>query len=174
MLIGLAGPAHVGKTTIAKDLEAGYSFKILSYAAPLKEALVTLTGFPMHVFTDEHEKYIPRDLFGGQTSRDAMQKFGTEFCRNMLSEDFWLKLMLLKLESETGHVVIDDVRFQDEADLIMNQGGVVIDLYREGVEFSKDHQSEMGVHAPYHILLPNGAMKSKLHVRRELGGYGLI
>lgn len=42
-------------------------------------------------------------------------------------------------------VVIDDVRFEPEAALVRELGGLVVHLRREGVAFRRDHNSEQGV-----------------------------
>ncbi|WP_252178385.1 hypothetical protein [Endozoicomonas sp. 4G] len=42
-------------------------------------------------------------------------------------------------------VVIDDVRFEPEAALVRELGGLVVHLRREGVRFRRDHNSEQGV-----------------------------
>jgi hypothetical protein len=168
-IIGLAGPAFVGKTTIADSLS--YYTKI-SYAEPLKDALIALTGMPRSVFYDKDEKLVQRELFDGKTSRKIMQMFGTEFCRNMIAKDFWIRLMRKKLtDHKFTNFVIDDVRFQDEADLIIELGGIVVNLTRDGVEFSRDHESEMGVRATFDLVLPDGVGNGISHFLRALEGY---
>lgn len=42
-------------------------------------------------------------------------------------------------------VVIDDVRFESEATLVRELGGLVVHLQREGSAFRRDHNSEQGV-----------------------------
>ena len=171
-IIGLSGPAFVGKTTIADSL-TGYTKR--SYAEPLKTALTVLTGLPEKTFYDKDEKLIPRDLFNGKTSREVMQLFGTEFCRHMIAEDFWLKLMSKKL-TEHPHTkfVIDDVRFDDEADLIRSLGGVVVELARDGVEYANDHASEAGVVADMKVVLPSGTYFGTQHFLKEMRGFGIL
>jgi len=168
-IIGLAGPAFVGKTTIADSL---LNHRKISYAKPLKDALISLTGLPPKVFYDKDEKLVPQELFDGKTSRKIMQLFGTEFCRNMIAKDFWIRLMRKKLtDHKHTSFVIDDVRFQDEADLIIELGGIVVNLTRDGVEFSRDHESEMGVRATFDLVLPDGVEAGVYHFLKVLKEY---
>jgi Deoxynucleotide monophosphate kinase len=174
MIIGLAGPAFVGKSTVAEYLRDRYGYQILSYATPLKEALITLTSLHRDNFYTEEGKLRPRTLFGGKTPREVMQLFGTEFCRNMIVQDFWLRLMKGRLLGIEGDAVIDDVRFQDEGHLITRAGGVVINLTREDVEFEGNHASEVGIDSNYSIALPQGIAEANIFLDRELRGYGII
>jgi hypothetical protein len=42
-------------------------------------------------------------------------------------------------------VVIDDVRFEAEAQMIRTLGGRIVHLQRRGVEYRRDHNSEHGI-----------------------------
>lgn len=175
MIIGLSGPAFVGKSTVAGNIIERHGGVVLSYASPLKDALITLTGFDRKIFTDKDEKLIPRMLFGGKSSRQVMQLFGTEFCRMMLREDFWLILMSCRIANYPDeNIVIDDVRFQDEANLIQESGGFVIELSRASVKYDRSHASEQGVVADYHINLPLGLTEAKNFLLKEISGFGAI
>ena len=159
-IIGLAGLARVGKTTIAEYLRDNHGYTILSFATPLKEALVALTDLPMEYFTDQDLKHEPLSTFSGKSPREVMQLFGTDFCRNMIAEDFWCNLMHNKILNTQSNVVIDDIRFQDEADLITSLGGVVVNLHRKSVERDSDHVSENGVHATMDIAMGDGVFNA--------------
>lgn len=140
MLIGLAGKAGVGKTTIANLLRDRRNFQVTSYAVPLKAALVEMTGLPLRYFTDIELK--ETTLGFGKTPRQLMQLFGTEFVREMVFEDFWIWRMQQFLEERANsvdgqllwgdrHIVIDDCRFNNETKLVRDCGGVVVHLERK-------------------------------------------
>lgn len=75
-LVGLAGSAGTGKTTIGEEFENEQAFKLLSYAYPLKQALIKMTGLAPKWFYDID--YKEREIPGlGVTPRIMMQKFGT-------------------------------------------------------------------------------------------------
>ncbi len=144
MLIGLTGPAGVGKTTIAREITKQIGGAVLSYAAPMKMCLSVMTGLSMEYFTDIKlkEKVIPEI---NKTPRQLMQLFGTEFARKMIVSDFWIWRMLEELKKfEYSHIYIDDIRFENEASLVRNQGGTVVHLRRvyDPVTTQTEHASE--------------------------------
>jgi len=146
MLIGLAGGVGVGKTSIARELERHSDFIIMSYAQPLKAALTALTGLPMEFFTEIELKEKPLEF--GKSPRQMMQLMGTEFVRAMVSEDFWTWRMRQRIESREGcHIIIDDVRFNNEADLVRKMGGRVVHLFRdfECPTLHTKHRSEQAI-----------------------------
>ncbi len=147
MLIGLTGPAGVGKTTIAREITKQIGGAVLSYAAPMKMCLSVMTGLSMEYFTDIKlkEKVIPEI---NKTPRQLMQLFGTEFARKMIVSDFWIWRMLEELKKfEYSHVYIDDIRFENEASLVRNQGGTVVHLKRnyKAVTTETGHASEQPI-----------------------------
>ena len=130
-VIAFAGPAGVGKTTIAHAFSGVYNGKILSFAKPLKQSLSVLTGLPPKYFDkiELKEKQIP-----GLTDspRTLMQKFGTEFVRDMVHPNFWIWRMKNLIDKEKKcNIIIDDVRFDNEAQFIRDYGGILIHLERE-------------------------------------------
>lgn len=148
MLVGLAGPAGVGKTTIANLLVKYMGFERLAYADPLKWSLVSLTGLPIQHFTDPKlkESAIP-EL--GKSPRQLMQLFGTEFVRGMVYDDFWVWRMSERLpyKMDYKNVVIDDCRFENETALVRERGGQVIHLERnfESPTIHTSHESEQSL-----------------------------
>lgn len=169
MLIGMAGTIESGKTTAADYLNEKYEFSIASYATPLKMACKELTGLPMEYFTDMDLKNESIDLLNGKTSRQLMQMFGTEFVRNMINPDFWIDRMRNKLTTgntslniTSGYnVVIDDVRFANEAKLIRDLGGKVIYIFR-GDSKLPTHASEQ-MDFPIDFTVDNNFSKTVLY-----------
>ena len=93
--------------------------------------------------------------------RHVLQIIGTEWGREQVHPDIWVKHTLSNIETYYGSravlgfqsqdaVVISDCRFVNEAALIQNNGGVVIKVVRGGL--SKDafsgHASEMELDSP--------------------------
>jgi hypothetical protein len=71
-----------------------------------------------------------------------MQHVGTEIFRNRIDSKFWINAMETALKNSPGLVVIDDVRFQDEANLIKKLGGRVVFVDRPGHANKDLHSSE--------------------------------
>ena len=122
-LIGLTGPAGVGKTSVAEYLEYHVDYKIISFAGPLKRMLEQITD-PSAIYGSLTEKNRPRDELGGRSGRYAMQTLGTEWGREMMCSDLWVKAWRYNYAKHLAYVeamslphdlvVVDDIRFPEE------------------------------------------------------------
>lgn len=159
-LIGITGPAGSGKDSVAIELVAKFSFQSYSFAAPLKRGLSAMFGIPEYEFYDRDikEQIIP---WMGMSRRKLMQIAGTEFARNMIADDIWLRLadrfieneikvhedlLLQTFRAETElRIVISDVRFENEAEWVRDKGGEVWHVHRLHTVPVELHSSEAGV-----------------------------
>lgn len=125
-LIGLCGAAGSGKSTVAGFLEA-QGYVRLRFAHPLKammRALLHSAGMDEVTAsrcTDGDLKERPLGELLGATPRHAMQTLGTEWGRQYIHPELWVALTMGRAErmvAEGKRVVIDDVRFPNEADRI--------------------------------------------------------
>ena len=143
MIVGLAGGKGCGKSSVARIMERKFGYKILSFASPIKDMLKAM-GLRDAELNDPKLKEIVLDEYG-KSPREIMQLLGTEFARNMLSEDIWVTAMKRKIEPGMK-VVIDDVRFQNEARFIRDSGGSVVEVRRTRLDENADmHISEAGI-----------------------------
>lgn len=145
MIIGLYSPApQCGKTTVANVLQE-YGFGRVPFAAPLKrmacEFLENL-GYregeaARMVFHDKHE------LVGevGVTVRHLLQTLGTEWGRDCIHPDVWIRCWEAQ-SSRYERVVVDDVRFENEAAAIKRKGGVLWQVVRQSAVHDGGHRSE--------------------------------
>ena len=150
IIIGLAGPAGAGKTEVAKHLVDQYGFKRHGFAEPLKRMLAAL-GVP-HECLCGSRKNEPLDILGGKTARWAMQTLGTEWGRDLIGPQLWVRAWLNDIGSTSlllgynhTHVIDDDVRFGNEIDVIRKLGGFIVHVSRpghEGAGVGKVHASE--------------------------------
>lgn len=151
-LIALAGPKGCGKTTIAKAVGIvrwPHTVRRHRFAGPLKDMLRALGLTEAQV--DGDEKELPCELLGGETPRLAMQRLG-DWGRN-IDLDLWVNATMLRVAVELLHkhvVVIDDLRFENEALAVRQRGGLIIQLERHGVTYSGEHESERGL--PGHLI----------------------
>lgn len=142
MIIGLCGPAGSGKTTIAKALSQDYGYTRRAFAYPLKAMIAAGFNIEMEVLDGPKEvKALPLEVFGGKTLREVMQRLGTEWGREMISQDIWVRAWE-RMVWEGGNFIADDVRFGNECDAIHRLGGVVIRLHRTGAGITGNHASE--------------------------------
>lgn len=159
-LVGLAGPAGVGKSTIAQELctvVLDPRFKRLRFAGPIKDMLLGLGLTREQV--DGSTKETPCKILGDRTPRWAMRSLG-DWGRGHDS-DFWVWPTMHQTERElsAGYgVAIDDVRFDNEAAAIIDLGGVIVQLTRHGVQASSEHASEAGIRGELiHYTIPNNS-----------------
>jgi hypothetical protein len=143
-LIGLMGYAGAGKSSTAEIMVQDFNFHRMRFADTLKNMLMAFGLTKEQV--DGDQKEIPCDLLGGKTPRWAMQTLGTEWGRQLIHPDLWVKATMLALSKRVeGDYVIDDVRFQNEADAIQRAGGEIWRVKRPGypLDGSTIHASEV-------------------------------
>lgn len=171
-LIGVHGHAGVGKDTAVSYLNEKYE-KVYgeSFARPLKEAAAAAFGLPLWYFNDPDYKE-KTESFWGASPRKMAQFVGTELFREHVGklldwpegyDHFWIQRLegrltgaLIPPESEGYYepgdtIGISDVRFQDEADWILENGGWIIHIVRptfEGAVGIPGHLSEAGITIP--------------------------
>lgn len=157
-LVGVTGFAGSGKSTIARMIGAEYP--VVSYqrfAGPIKAALRAIGLSDEEL--DGTGKGQPCELLCGNTPRYAMQTLGTEWGRKLIGETIWVKAVekrCVELLSRGWLVIIDDVRFPNEAEMIQRLGGVLVKVTRPGIE-QMHHESE------HHI----GAMRENFLIEND-------
>ena len=148
MIIGIYSPAaQSGKTTVATFLqERGYCR--LPFAQPMRDMLSSMLshlGYSeeliAHHLNVDKEAVLP-EL--GVSARHLLRTLGTEWGRECVSPTVWLDVWLAKARRKS-FVVVDDVRFTNEAELIHTLGGEVWRITRPGVVRTTGHASEGGL-----------------------------
>jgi hypothetical protein len=144
-LIGFAGLAGSGKSTAAKALVDQRGFVRVSFASPLRAMLGALGLTLEQMSTGKND---PIDWLDGKTPRQLLQTLGTEWGRTLVHRDIWIRaasrhVAQLRNAGASG-VVFDDVRFDNEAEMIQRAGGLVIRIHRDGLT-AMGHASEAGV-----------------------------
>lgn len=140
MLIGIIGLAGSGKTLIAKHLVDHRDYTRTRFADPLKRMLRDGLGLSQEE-VDGDLKMTPNPTFGGRTPRYLMQTLGTEWGRKRVTHDIWVNLWKRDVLAIKGDVVVDDVRFPNEAQAIRDLGGVLWRVDRPGL-VTGNHPSE--------------------------------
>jgi len=165
MVIALTGLMNAGKSTVADYLVTQHGFAHLKFAHGLKSMLRTLG-----LTEDEIEgarKELPCDKLNGRSPRYAMQTLGTEWGRVCMGQDFWVNLLVQKVQRFFAHehVVIDDCRFPNEARAVQQDlGGKVWRISRGVGTVASMHASEVdqiGVVADT-VVLNNGTIDDLL------------
>lgn len=190
-LIGITGHAGVGKDTVADWIEMEYTDVYTeSFADPLKQACAQAFGIDWPQFYSREHKE-KKNEFWGVSPREIAQFVGTELFRDHIYKlsprvrsDFWIWRMYGKLSGECRNqetdgdyvsgdtVIIPDLRFQNEYDFVISQGGLVIRLLRPGCIGSvgiEGHRSEAGIQQLYapdqtHLII-NDSDKETLYAQ---------
>lgn len=149
-IIGLAGLARSGKDTIADFLMADPIFSRYSrysFATPIKDMI--LAGLDL---ADKEEA--KAELLYGCTYRSIAQTLGTEWGRECIHPDLWVKIAERRCAGQ--NTIITDVRFENEAEFVRANGILVhIDRLDQKHIDESFHKSESGVvakHGDYKIL----------------------
>lgn len=161
-IIAFTGLAGAGKSTAAMHLVKSRGFERVRFAGPLKAMMAALGLSPAEIDGDRKEQ--PCELLGGRTPRYAMQTIGTEWGRDLIAPDLWIRAWHAALAKVTGDVVIDDCRFPNEADAVIAAGGFMVRVERPGAGTASIHSSEQ--HAlPAARILQNTGNVSGLHAQ---------
>lgn len=143
MIIGLVGFKRVGKSTAAEYLERTYQFQRFNFKDALVKELRENFTTLLPIVADQYGLTID-ELFERKPPviRALMQNYGTEV-RRREDEDYWVKQWSSKItHSSMSHFVADDVRFANEAEAILDNGGVLVRLTRPDITGGGDHASE--------------------------------
>ena len=121
-----------------------------------------LSGF-RYVYSDK-EAIIP-EL--GVSARHMMQTLGTEWGRACIHPDFWVMIARAetrRILADGRSVVIDDVRFPNEAAMIRDLGGELWRIERPGIAYNGDHESEGGLDdiTPDRVIVNDGSIDQLL------------
>lgn len=158
-LIGLTGPAGSGKDSVAGFLSALHNFEKFALADPIRFAIMGMFGTSYTEMNDRLAKESTIEWIG-KSPRQLMQTLGTEWGRKHVADDIWLRIAERKIETirsanrfesnPIAGIVISDIRFDNEAELLRRLGGQIWHIYRPGTEFrlvgdTAAHPSEAGV-----------------------------
>ena len=134
LLLGFHGPFGSGKDTLAKAiLKAAFLPDTcrLKFADPLYDMAATVDpAFHRDMTHAEKNAYVLDDPALG-TRRNFLEKLGTEFGRGCIASDIWLRLMAHRIRAPRRvHpiLVVSDVRFENEADMLRDMGGIIFHL----------------------------------------------
>lgn len=153
LIIAFTGARGVGKTVVANELVKSGSndYVIESFATPIKDMLKAM-GLTEYFVTDPEGKQEPIPWLDGVSGRELMQTLGTSWGRETVLDDIWLRAMnqrLRKYISTDKIIIIDDLRFDNEAKFIQSQGGYIISLTRDGINYTNEHKTETPINSDY-------------------------
>lgn len=129
MIIGISSKMGCGKTTLSNLIMKELPFKRKAFADLLKEECSELFEYPLKwnyttegKLTKINHYILPKIM----TVREILQWHGTDI-RRAQDLTYWTKLMDKEIK-EGENIVIDDCRFENEADFIKERNGLLIRL----------------------------------------------
>ena len=132
--IGIAGKAGAGKSTVGRFLRSMISE---SFVLPFADEVKNVA------------KYMGWDGKKNEKGRRLLQLLGTECGRMCINTDLWVTRWLdtAYRHSYTGRriIIADDVRFENEAEIIRRFGKVIHILGRNDPTVDPTHASEIGI-----------------------------
>lgn len=165
-LIGLIGRARSGKDTVAGYLARRHMFAHIAFADPMKNMLEVAFG---DLFR-EGDREKPIDWLG-KSPRQLTQTLGTEWGRNQVHPELWVMLTEQKVKNAVEFnlpLVISDVRFHNEADMILKHGGELWLIERDSTEVVNAHSSERYVWDTYQTkTIENNGSLEELFLKVE-------
>jgi hypothetical protein len=161
-IIGVTGKKFNGKDTLGNYLSK-YNYKRMAFADPLKQVIKNIFDFNDEQLYGENKEKI--DDFWKISPRSAMQFIGTDLFRHQMNklipeigDEIWIKVVKRQIENiwknnPNQKIVITDVRFPNECNLIRELGGIIIRVKRKIEDIHTDsdfiivHESETYINA---------------------------
>ena len=136
MIIGICGFIGSGKDTVANYLVDKHNYQRDSFAGALKDAVASIFGWDRQLLegaTSESREWREQvDAWWAErlnmpelTPRWVLQYWGTEVCRKSFHNDIWIASLEHRLLQQDSDIVISDVRFPNEVEVIKKAGGKV-------------------------------------------------
>lgn len=139
-VIALTGMKSAGKSSGAKWMVRNSDRVRLSFAERPRKVVMTMFGIERKWLDDPELKETEHPDWG-ITPRTMLRRVAMS-AREKFGKDIWSEIALRKARSMDNPVVIDDLRFLNEARLVREEGGVIIGIERPGHGNNDDHPSE--------------------------------
>ena len=126
VIVAISGKRGAGKSTLADILIKDYGFKRVSFAAPLKERVKR--DFDL---SEDQVNGCLKELIDpryGKTPRDIMIAYGDMF--RSIDSEYWVRAAEAQLVDLDAPAVIDDMRYENEAFMLMRRGAYMVRLNR--------------------------------------------
>lgn len=144
MIIGLSGKIGCGKTELSKNIMSIMDSERIALGDVLKKEVADIFGVSVDLFYSQKGKekivmaIFPEGDFYSQikggtvpkamTARELLQWWGTDIRRHQ-DPAYWIKKMdSVLIQKRHSNVIIDDIRFPEEANLVRQHGGFLVRL----------------------------------------------
>jgi hypothetical protein len=152
LVIGIAGKKRSGKDTVAQMLIrcaelAGVKATRRALADALKEECAAMVANQLGNTKSAADIFTEMNTDGvKERYRLLLQWWGTEFKRGMVSDTYWVDTLRAWIQTncttDREMVLIPDIRFPNEVEMVKQLGGIVIQVQRGGIDTEDGHASE--------------------------------
>lgn len=158
IVIGFTGKIGTGKTTAARYLVDKFGFIALSFGSALK-TMALRSGL-----VDVADIYsTPKTDWG----RKFLQQLATDVIRDQVDAGFWVRkvravALHILAQNYSWGVVVEDIRFPNELEMVQHMGGSIIRMERPAPEtnFSKHSSETLQDEFPADLtILNNGSLE---------------
>lgn len=192
-LLGITGKKRAGKDTFAARLVEVHGFTRVAFADSLKAVALDLDpiiqadatkgyeyGYGGEVFDKPGEPdlirlsdIVNRQGYGWETAKDLpevrrlLQELGVAV-REHIHDDVWVEAALVKIARVPGPVVVTDVRFPNEAEMIRTRCGKIARVFRSISAGADSHVSETALdHLCPDYSIRNDSSIAALHAEAD-------
>ncbi len=139
-----------GKTTAARFLMNDLGYTKISFADPFRfmiERLLHSAGYSyneIHWFLDGGKEQNIEVI--GASYRRLARTLGTEWGRNLIHPDIWLRVAEQKIIHSEAAVCIDDLRFPNELEMLRRRDFALVKIVRDvSREDADSHKSDVSL-----------------------------
>lgn len=164
-VIGISGKIGTGKSSVAEAI----GFERKSFASFLREEVSRFLGcLPEWTKENKESRFrLPHETLQKLkvdtpekdilTVREILQRWGTDY-RRAQDPDYWVKQMRAFASSRPEPLVIDDVRFPNEAELVHELGGLLVriepfDGWQPGPFANHESETALDAYERFHLLI---------------------
>lgn len=149
-IFAIAGHMGTGKATATRFLVEKFGYTKLTFTGPIKDVVAAATGWPrdrLEGATPEDREWRedPANIKYGRTPRQWLQFVGTELFRQQVDDNIWVDRMETEIhtlyEKGVRKIVVSDLQYPDEVQLMQKLGAVIIHLTAPGVASNFIHLS---------------------------------
>lgn len=164
-----------GKSQVAKTLQLTRGFALVKFADPFKVFIkdLLIQGGATEPLAERMVEgdLKERDIPGlGVSTRRMLQTLGSDWGRQLISPALWVEIAKRKIEQNLAAgtpVVVDDMRFPNEYEMILQLGGHPVKVVRTGTQPYQGHASEGLLEGYPMTVLHNSGTLSELRACAE-------
>ena len=151
MIIGISGKKRSGKDTVFSMIDAITAHEVrttrMAFGDQIKQEIADSMNITVADIDADKERFRP-----------LLQFWGAEYRRGYCGDDYWIKKMRLAAATWYARdwLIITDVRFPNEAELVRELDGVLIRVERDtGLDDTHDSETALDDYDHFDFRLKN-------------------